>query len=57
MGGALRILVVVLFVGSIVAWFVSPTRHVDWIPVFISALVAWAAEMRVSALEKRLNDR
>jgi len=44
----------ILFVGSLVAWFVEPSRKVDWIPLFVLSIAVSIVAGRVGELEKRL---
>lgn len=50
----LTALVFVLIAGALVAWFADPSRHFDWIPLFVMGLVLWAVSLRIADLEKQL---
>jgi len=51
---SLTVLAGILFVGSLVAWFVEPSRKVDWIPLFVLSIAVSSVAGRVGELEKRL---
>src|SRR5262245_8320633 len=50
----LRLFGILLFVGSLVAWFKEPSREIDWVPLLVSSIVVSLVEGRITALEKRL---
>jgi hypothetical protein len=52
---SLTVLACILVIGGIVAWFVDPTRKVDWIPVFLLGIVVSVVDGRIRELEKRLD--
>jgi hypothetical protein len=51
---SLTVLAGILFAGSLVAWFVEPSRKVDWIPLFVLSIAVSIIAGRVGELEKRL---
>lgn len=52
---SLSVLASVLFAGSLVAWFIAPTRKVDWIPIFVISMVLWAVDKHLRDIQSRLD--
>jgi hypothetical protein len=50
----LTVLACLLMAGGVVAWFVAPTRRIDWIPLFLMGVVVSVVSGRIRELEKRL---
>jgi hypothetical protein len=43
------------FVIALVAWFIEPTRRVDWIPMWAISIVLWAVNYRLKDMQRRLD--
>jgi hypothetical protein len=52
---SLKALAVILLAGSLVAWFVQPSRRVDWIPLWVVGLAVLMISGRIGSIEGRLD--
>ena len=44
-----------LLAGGLIAWFIEPTRRIDWIPIVVLSVVVLFIDARVKELEQRID--
>jgi hypothetical protein len=52
---SLSFLAAILFIGSLVAWFIEPTRRVDWIPMAMLSMAVASIDKRIKDIQKQLD--
>lgn len=52
---SLSLLTWIFFAVALVAWFIEPTRRVDWIPIFALSIAVGGVDYRLKQMDRRLD--
>ena len=52
---SVSVLAVGFFVLALVAWFIEPTRRIDWIPIMALSIALFAVDARLKEMQKGLD--